>query len=232
MQKLKDFFVADHFGFEIVSLASIFGIGLNKTDCDVNEEVNRHKLVALFASLGADEAEDLRWNFKIKILIEHAKKLNCSRIVLGSSSNRLAESVLNGVIGGRGANIPLVVAEQWQTKTISVVRPLKTLSRDMLCFYSYVSNLPVTFRPLLRDNKSTTRLTRDFLNGLQAITLSTISNVVHAAEKLSLPEEFNHYIALPENPAHTKSARCVLREKKIAEPQDAFFCEVCNQCVV
>lgn len=169
-------------------------------------------------------------------------EFSCNRIAVGTSSSRIAENVLVSALSQRGFNIPLLAAEQllssvfppvmfYFIQTIPLVRPMKSIPRDQLCYYAYFSNLPSFYRPEF-TGKSISKVTRDFLSHLQSITPGTLSNVVRTAEKLVLPSEYSSLIPTTStsHPRYTLSNRDVENFTRADESGLSKSTEICVLC--
>ncbi|KAK9727632.1 Cytoplasmic tRNA 2-thiolation protein 2, variant 2 [Basidiobolus ranarum] len=152
---------------------------------------NKEKANALLNNIvKATAKEDMISYLKNKLLIQIAKRENCSIILLGDSSTRIAVKCIAYTSKGRGFSLPYDVAAEIEVeKGVGYLRPLRDCLTKELGIYNYLHKLETVFVPTITTGApikaSIDRLTEEFITSLDRDFPSTVSTVVRTASKLT-----------------------------------------------
>ncbi|KAI4147134.1 MAG: hypothetical protein L6R39_003230 [Caloplaca ligustica] len=86
-----------------------------------------------------------------RLIASFAKKQDCSSILYGDSTTRLAERTLSETAKGRGAAIPWLTADGESPHGVKVVYPIRDLLRKEIVAYTTMTDPPLT--PLILEDR-------------------------------------------------------------------------------
>ncbi|KAJ3056025.1 Cytoplasmic tRNA 2-thiolation protein 2 [Rhizophlyctis rosea] len=147
------------------------------------------KLQRCFTSIGKlSSKEDLLHYLTMQLLYETARSTQCSAVILGDNSTRVAIRVMTQISKGRGFSMPLDVAsESTWLPDLMLLRPLRDVDSKEIALCNQYENLKSVHVPNLTTGmpvkSSIDRLTEDFITGLQRDFPSTVSTVARTAFK-------------------------------------------------
>ncbi|KAF9411759.1 Cytoplasmic tRNA 2-thiolation protein 2 [Entomortierella beljakovae] len=161
------------------------------------EKVEKLKtLLGVCTTLTAKET--ILQHFRSSLLVQLARRANCTVLALGDSATRVAIQIIGLTAIGRGYSLP------HETSTLSnwiqdckVIRPLKDCLVKELDTYCRLNDLELIEKHAAKldwsiktkgDVKSIKRLTEDFITGLDKEFPSTAATVCRTAAKLTAPE--------------------------------------------
>lgn len=153
------------------------------------------KLAAIFNSLPSSTARtDLLITLRTRLLVAHAKTLNCESILWGDSTTRLAEKTLSETAKGRGFSLPWVTGDGESPLGIIYSFPMRDLLKKELVAYSDMIDPPLTelvWKEKMKakagtSSKNTTidDLMKQYFEGVEEGFPSIVSNVVRTTGKL------------------------------------------------
>ncbi|CAH8625191.1 unnamed protein product [Schistosoma bovis] len=137
--------------------------------------------------------------YRLNLLIDCARKLDCKYLVLGECSNRVTVKYLLEIIEGRGNHSSIQTSfldERYQD--ITIVRPLRDFLAKEIALYAHFMHLefvtpndPLTSIVLKNPNVNTLeRLTQDFLATLQTGGFpSTTGTILRTSSKIVLEND-------------------------------------------
>ncbi|KAK5576241.1 hypothetical protein RB653_007382 [Dictyostelium firmibasis] len=189
-------FTTDKLGFskiEIIPLEDILG-----TSTPFEERTKQ--LQQQFNDLSSETSkEDLLLYYRNQLLIQVAHKLDCKKVILGTSSNRLAVQLVASTSKGRGFSVPnetSVIIEQ-PSNDIKFYQPMRDfLLKEIFIYYRHLNILPVPvmFSILkLKPKHSINTLCEDFLHCLQDISNQTVHTLLRSVDKLISPSIDSNY---------------------------------------
>lgn len=134
--------------------------------------------------------EDLIENLRHSLLVHLARKTKSSILLLGESSTRIAIKTISLTSKGRGFSLPFeVAAEATCYEGLAIIRPLRDcLAKEIGIYNQYLGLRHPTIPSLstkLPPKASITRLSEEFIIGLDSGFPSTVSTVVRTANKLT-----------------------------------------------
>jgi len=144
--------------------------------------------IADLASLSAQE--DLINSLKHALLVNVARKTKSSILLLGDSSTRVAIKTISLTSKGRGFSLPFEIsAEASCYAGLSIIRPMRDCLAKEIGLYNFFKELHHPAIPFLSTGSppkaSITRLSEEFIIGLDRDFPSTVSTVVRTANKLN-----------------------------------------------
>lgn len=157
------------------------------------------KLKALLTACTTMTArETILQHFRSSLLIQLARRAECTILALGDSATRVAIQIIGLTAIGRGYSLPheTSLISNW-VDGCKVLRPLKDCLVKELDAYCRLNNLALiekhtpTLEWTIRSRaevKSIRRLTDDFITGLDKDFPSTASTVCRTAAKLTPPD--------------------------------------------
>ncbi|KAF2727320.1 cytoplasmic tRNA 2-thiolation protein 2 [Polyplosphaeria fusca] len=190
---------------QLLPLASIFDTDAGSTilgeyipNMDSVEPSNpEEKLAALINSLDSATARaDVQSTLRTRLLVQHAKSMDCEAILWGDSTTRLAEKTLSETAKGRGFSLPWVTGDGDSPLGITYHFPMRDLLKKELVSYAAMTDPPLTelihSRVVTQSSTSSKNTTIDelmaqYFDSVEENFPSIVSNVVRTAGKLSTP---------------------------------------------
>ncbi|KAI5754245.1 hypothetical protein M8J77_007073 [Diaphorina citri] len=125
------------------------------------------------------------------LLLQAAKKLNCTKIFTAETQTDLATKIIANISLGKGAHVPLDVGfSDDRTGDIITLRPLRDFSSKEVIYYNIFNDLSPVHVPSLATLAdplaSLQKAAESFVTDLQTNFPSTVSTVFRTADKLSL----------------------------------------------
>ncbi|KAJ7593090.1 hypothetical protein C8J56DRAFT_490456 [Mycena floridula] len=118
------------------------------------------------------------------LLLYTAKRLECSKLLMGTSLTSLAIGLLAGIGEGGGGLVDSQVGETW-SDNVQVVKPLLDVGLKELALWAYWNNMPVVGRrKFIGGERGLGGLTRDFIVALEKDYPSTVSTIARTCGKL------------------------------------------------
>ena len=162
------------------------------------------KLTAILSALPtATSRADATGIFLRKLLVHHARALDCGAILFSDSTTRLSERVLAETAKGRGFSLPWVVSDGESPFRIPLYYPLRELlSKEVSAYVDFIE--PSMASVVVRNdskpaaamkNSTIDELTRQYFAGVEVDYPSIVANVVRTTSKLqprSLSEVEQH----------------------------------------
>ena len=152
------------------------------------------KLGRLFGSLtSATARSDVISTLRNRLVIEHAKSINCEGILWGDSTTRLAEKTLAETAKGRGFSLPWHVADGQSPFGLTFNYPLRDLLKKELVSYidivgehlpSVVLESVPTQASMSSKNTTIDDLMKQYFESVEENFPSIVSNVVRTTGKL------------------------------------------------
>jgi cytoplasmic tRNA 2-thiolation protein 2 len=161
------------------------------------EKINKLKAL-LGACTTLTAKETVLQHFRSSLLIQLAKRGQCTILALGDSATRVAIQIIELTSIGRGYSLPheTSLLSNW-VQDCKVIRPLKDCLVKELDSFCGLNGLELIERHNAQldwtiktkaDIKSIRRLTDDFITGLDKEFPSTVATVCRTAAKLTPPE--------------------------------------------
>ncbi|XP_022704749.1 cytoplasmic tRNA 2-thiolation protein 2-B-like isoform X2 [Varroa jacobsoni] len=119
----------------------------------------------------------------LKAVIQFAKANSFNKVFTCETGGDLAQQMLISVALGRGCQLPDITGLSVERDGVTLLRPLREFSDEEIEKYLFSGDLPVPVTPKLPAGIQ--RLTRDFVNGLQAEFPSTVPTIWRTADKVS-----------------------------------------------
>eukprot|EP01132_Coremiostelium_polycephalum_P000460 gene460-581_t len=181
------------FKFYSVPIENVFG---GSGSDEKNIEMKRKLLFDNLNSLQSTTAKEDLIEFYINQLInETANNLNCVKIVLGSSSNRIAMKLLSSTSKGRGFVVPneTALVTNQSKNGIKIYQPMREfLLKEIYIYYRHKRLMEVpSILLMLKPKYSLNTLCEDFINQLQDISSQTIHTLLRSVDKLISPSDDN-----------------------------------------
>ncbi|XP_050398297.2 cytoplasmic tRNA 2-thiolation protein 2-A [Patella vulgata] len=137
--------------------------------------------------------EDFIKTLRTQLILSIAKQMGYSKIMTADTNSRLAVNILSDIAQGRGSQVSYETGfYDSRYKDMMILRPIRDLSIKEVAVYDQMNDLHPVFIPTLTTKgsygSSIDRLTENFVTGLQADYLSTVSNIVRTGEKLGIEE--------------------------------------------
>ena len=152
------------------------------------------KLAHLFNSLtSATARSDVISTLRNRLIVEHAKSINCEGILWGDSTTRLAEKTLAETAKGRGFSLPWHVADGQSPFGLTFNYPLRDLLKKELVSYTDIGgdDLPSivleavpTQASMSSKNTTIDDLMKQYFESVEENFPSIVSNVVRTTGKL------------------------------------------------
>lgn len=130
--------------------------------------------------------------FLRKLLVHHARALDCGAILFSDSTTRLSERVLAETAKGRGFSLPWVVSDGESPFGIPLYYPLRELlSKEVSAYVDFIE--PSMASVVVRNdtkpaaamkNSTIDELTRQYFAGVEVDYPSIVANVVRTTSKL------------------------------------------------
>lgn len=139
-----------------------------------------------------DARHDLLQILVQQLLVRAARELEYTKVLLGTSADRVANGILNGVSKGRGNSLPAVsqVIDP-RYSGIALIQPLRDTEAKELAMYARFHKLEVRFTPSFVSKAGTRAsidvVTESLLAGLQQRFPQTVHNIVKTVGKLQMP---------------------------------------------
>lgn len=165
-----------------VPLHSVFDI-----ECSGNDET-KAKLDGILASIKSFSVkEDLIAILRRRLLIQMSKKLQCKRIFLGETNDRMAINVMADVCAGRGATVPWfqLPLQLYGRGDIGTVRPLREAQALEVPEYLKLIGYSLPNPPEPAAQNTIYGLTDSFISNLAVEYTSTPSIVTRTAAKVN-----------------------------------------------
>ncbi|KAI8596009.1 hypothetical protein EDD21DRAFT_389610 [Dissophora ornata] len=165
----------------------------------LSQQEKVHKLQTLLAACTTLTAkETILQHFRSSLLVQLAKRAQCTILALGDSATRVAIQIIGLTAIGRGYSLPheTSLVSNW-VQDCKVIRPLKDCLVKELDTYCKLNALEVIEKHAANldwtvktkgEVKSITRLTDEFITGLDKDFPSTAATVCRTAAKLTPPE--------------------------------------------
>lgn len=130
--------------------------------------------------------------FLRKLIVHHARNLDCGAILFADSTTRLSERVLAETAKGRGFSLPWVVSDGESPFGVPIYYPMRELlSKEVSAYVDFIE--PSMASMVIRSDtkpaasmKNTTidDLTRQYFAGVEVDYPSIVANVVRTTSKL------------------------------------------------
>ncbi|CAE1163805.1 CTU2 [Acanthosepion pharaonis] len=168
-----------------------------------NQDLEEKLLKLLDTCKNLTFKERLVHHLRTELLIAVALMTGNSKVMLGTSGNRLAVQMLSDIAQGRGAHVALNTGfSDARNEDIMIVRPLKDFTNKEVALYNRFNSVEsvtsTSVTTMTTSRTSIERLTEKFVTGLQTEYPSTVCNITRTAEKLD-----SHL-------GHTTESRCAL----------------------
>lgn len=156
------------------------------------------KLEKLLSALpSATSRSDIVNILRRKLIVAIAESHECSCVVFGDSTTRLAERTLSEAAKGRGASLPWLTADSVSPKGLKINYPMRDLLKGELMLYTKVIEPPLD--PLIAQadpsngtptsSKDTTidGLMNQYFKSVEQNYPSIVANVVRTSGRLAAP---------------------------------------------
>ncbi|CAI8010232.1 Cytoplasmic tRNA 2-thiolation protein 2-A [Geodia barretti] len=179
----------------------------------VTNEALEKRIKSLFDSCTSVTAkESLLLPLRRRLLVDAARKLGYSKVLMGDTATRLAVRLLGNVAQGRGQTLPLDTGfMDDRTGDVAFIRPLREFPANEVAMYASLNGLDSIaiphFTSLEPEMASIEQLTESFIAGLQVDFPSTTSTVFRTGDKLTVGGD-------------EKSKRCALCQAPSGPPAD------------
>ncbi|KAH9636537.1 hypothetical protein HF086_014798 [Spodoptera exigua] len=147
-------------------------------------ESERRDFKDLMNSMPPSAANDFLLKIKRILLVEFAKKINCSVVFTAETTNTLAVNLLTNLAIGRGSQVQYDVGFcDNRDDKVKIIRPIKDISIEELNYYVSINQLtPVNNNHI--KSKSLQSVISSFVSELQDNFQATISTVCKTADKI------------------------------------------------
>lgn len=155
-------------------------------------------LDALFSRLPSNTSRaDVASTLMSQLLIACAKAHDCSTLLYGHSTTRLAEKVLTSTANGRGFSLPWQVRDGASPSGIDIAYPLRDLLSKEITTYTEIAspsfdNLVLPRAPIevsaSSKNTSIDDLMAQYFQSVEENYPSIVANVVRTSSKLQAPQ--------------------------------------------
>lgn len=164
---------------------------------------SQEKLMQLIASLNSATARaDVLSTLRTRLIVEHAKRINCESILWGESTTRLAEKTLAETAKGRGFSLPWHISDSMSPMGINFHYPMRDVLKKELVSYIELADTSLSalvYEPTLgatqasMSSKNTTidDLMKQYFESVEENFPSIVSNVVRTTGKLEMPAGSN-----------------------------------------
>lgn len=132
-----------------------------------------------------------------KLIVAFAESHECSSVVFGDSTTRLAERTLSETAKGRGASLPWLTADSASPKGVKINYPMRDLLKGELMLYTKVIEPPLdpliayadAFQGIPTSSKDTTidGLMSQYFKSVEQNYPSIVANVVRTSGRLAAP---------------------------------------------
>lgn len=157
-------------------------------DCNDNE---RQAFKDMMNSMPPSAANDYLLKIKRNLLVEFAKKLNCSVIFTAETTNTLAVNLLSNLAIGRGSQVQYDIGfYDNRDDKVKIIRPIKDISTEELNHYISIKQLTPVNDSHIKSN-SLQSVISSFVSELQDNFQATISTVCKTADKIGIEKESN-----------------------------------------
>lgn len=120
----------------------------------------------------------------IRLLLQYtAHQTGSSHLLLGSSLTSHAINLLDAVANGGGFSIRQIAEETW--RNIRIVRPLREIADKEVAAGIWWRHVGVMSRMVGSSESGITRLTKDFITGLDRNYPSTVHTIARTCDKLT-----------------------------------------------
>ncbi|OQR71340.1 cytoplasmic tRNA 2-thiolation protein 2-like, partial [Tropilaelaps mercedesae] len=123
----------------------------------------------------------------LKAVSHFAKTNSFNKVFTCETSNDLAHQMLTSVALGRGCQLPDITGLSAERNGLTLLRPLREFSQEEIEKYLSSRDLPVP--PTSKLLSGIQKLSRDFVNGLQADFPNTVPTIWRTADKISVSTE-------------------------------------------
>lgn len=157
-------------------------------DSECKLEARLHAVVADVSSHTAKES--LLSLLRQRLLVDIARKLGFSKLMVADSATRLAVRMLSNITQGRGAHLAheMSFADN-RRNDLTIVRPMREFSAKEIAVYNRLNNVTAVFVPTLTTKQagySLGSLTEWFVMTLQSQSPTTVNTICRTGEKLGL----------------------------------------------
>eukprot|EP00730_Choanoeca_flexa_P002199 TRINITY_DN10949_c0_g3_i3.p1 TRINITY_DN10949_c0_g3~~TRINITY_DN10949_c0_g3_i3.p1 ORF type:complete len:428 (+),score=84.03 TRINITY_DN10949_c0_g3_i3:31-1314(+) len=164
-----------------VRLESLYGDG-------TEAEASLQAVIQGCKSLTAQQ--DMIRLLKRQLLLASARRLGCTKIMVGSCHDQLAMNILTDLSSGRGGNMTKQSTFAEKLDGVTIVRPLRKVSSREAGFYNHFNNIR-PYVPKIRgahapDKASFERLIQAFVAELLVNFPSTAAAVFRTSEKIEM----------------------------------------------
>lgn len=145
----------------------------------------------------ASSRSDMTATLRRRLISAFAQRHDCSGIVYGDSTTRLAERTLSETAKGRGGSLPWLTADHISPTGIKIIYPMRDLLKKELVLYTELAEPPL--KPLVRpaeaavdrqtlskDSTIDSLMTRYF-GSVEQNYPSIVANVVRTSSRLLAP---------------------------------------------
>jgi cytoplasmic tRNA 2-thiolation protein 2 len=172
--------------------ASLEDLFRNKTSREASPVDQLRTLFSSLATLTAKE--DILQSLRSHLLATIARQLECTKVMVGDNSTRLAVRLFSNVAQGRGGVVPLNTGMcDTRYGDVTFIRPMREFSAKEIAYYNYCNDIITVSLPSLSFgsplNGSIDRLTEQFVVGLQSDFPSTVSTIFRTGNKLALSQQ-------------------------------------------
>lgn len=184
--------ISDSLSLESIDWSAI-GFTHNQSRSDLH--INLEELLASLPS--ATARSDLLTTLLQQLLVSIAKQHNCTSILFGHSTTRLATKVLTSTASGRGFTLPWQVSDGLSPYGIHFSYPMRDLFTAEIITYSKLV-VPSLSDCIVEDvskeisvsSKNTTidDLMSQYFTSIESTFPSIVSNVVRTSSKLKAPD--------------------------------------------
>jgi len=169
---------------------------------DGNEETpaasrNERLGIILSTATSPTARTDILSSLQTSLVVNFAKRHNCTAILWGDSTTRLAEKTLASTAKGRGFALPYITPEDSTLHSIRFQYPLRDLLKKELIAYAENSAEPPLTDLIVRDvvktvsisarNTTIDDLMTQYFESVEKEYPSIVANVVRTAGKLEMP---------------------------------------------
>ncbi|XP_077295307.1 cytoplasmic tRNA 2-thiolation protein 2-like [Arctopsyche grandis] len=163
-------------------------LNLNISDVPTKDEELDLKFKNLITSTKNCTAKlNLLKKLKQNLLLNCAKRLDCSYVLLAETATKLAANLLANVAIGGGSHMSSDIGfSDARDDRVKVLRPLKDLTTEDIALFTKIKNISEV-QPTIRDDNpyaSIQSLTKQFVNNLQNNFPATIPTVLRTGDKI------------------------------------------------
>ncbi|KAK6092891.1 Cytoplasmic tRNA 2-thiolation protein 2 [Batrachochytrium dendrobatidis] len=176
-----------HIGVDdTISASSSFNIELEKNAKKVDSRLLVQQMFGTLSSMTSKE--DLLHYLTLHTLVREAKAQGCAGILLGDTATSVAINVISNTCKGRGLSLPADIMDSEWYQDVHILRPMRDILSKEIGIFNRLSKLETvahsSLTTFMAPKASISRLSQDFIVGLEKEFPATVSTVARTAFKI------------------------------------------------